>query len=141
MTACFLFIDYFIVQYGEPPFPFRVDSLQCKNILCPSESFLKLKVENYGEPPFPFRVDSLQCKNILCPSESFLKLKVENYGEPPFPFRVDSLQCKKHIMPERNIVIVFTILYGRISSARKAKPTAKATNPQLFRPSRCRLCP
>ena len=71
----------------------------------------------------------------------FLKLKVENYGEPPFPFRVDSLQCKKHITPERNIVIVFTILYERIISAHTAKPTAKTTNPQLFRPSRCRLCP
>lgn len=71
----------------------------------------------------------------------FIDYFIVQYGEPPFPFRVDSLQCKKHIMPERNIVIVFTILYGRIISAHMAKPTAKTTNPQLFRPSRCRLCP
>ena len=47
----------------------------------------------------------------------FIDYFIVQYGEPPFPFRVDSLQCKKHIMPERNIVIVFTILYGRIISA------------------------
>jgi len=46
MAACFLFIDYFIVQYGEPPFPFRVDSLQFKKHITPERKFFKLKVEN-----------------------------------------------------------------------------------------------
>ena len=53
--------------YGEPPFPFRVDSLQCKKHIMPERKFFEIeswkwKIENCG------RADSLQNANHCCPT-------------------------------------------------------------------------